>query len=148
MQLCMEEIIFVSARVKRRRWINLQQVEALVGEEYTVLPEYQNAFAQVKMRHNACDWNTLWHRPILPAQKALSEMQQKTLVGFFTEDLRHLSKRRFVPRNLAMADVLLLYERRYFQCLCRCGWRIYLGRIIEKAVIINYSYLAKLPFQS
>lgn len=31
-----------------------QQVEALVGEEYTVLSEYQNAFAHVKMRHNAC----------------------------------------------------------------------------------------------
>ena len=57
MQLCMEEIIFVSARVKRKRtsqpeyW---QEVEALVGEEYTVLSEYQNAFAHVKMRHNAC----------------------------------------------------------------------------------------------
>lgn len=31
-----------------------QQVEVLVGEEYTVLSEYQNAFAHVKMRHNAC----------------------------------------------------------------------------------------------
>ena len=30
------------------------QVKSLVGEEYTVLSDYQNAFTPVKMRHNVC----------------------------------------------------------------------------------------------
>ena len=47
-----------------------QQVEALVGEEYTVLSEYQNAFAHVKMRHNACGLEySVAPAPFLPAQE-------------------------------------------------------------------------------
>lgn len=29
-------------------------MKSLVGEEYTVLSDYQNAFTPVKMRHNVC----------------------------------------------------------------------------------------------
>ena len=65
----MEEIIFVSACKRKTPEQFQQQVEALVGEEYTVLSEYQNAFAHVRCAIMHADWNILWHRPILPAQE-------------------------------------------------------------------------------
>ena len=90
------------------------------------------------------DWNILWHRPILPAQEGAVRNAAETLVGFFTEDLEALEQEAVCTPEFGNGRMFYYYMKEgTSNASAGVGWRIYLGRIIEKAVIINYSYLAK-----
>ena len=81
--------------------------------------------------------------PFYQHRKALSEMQQKTLVGFFTEDLEALEQEAVCTPEFGNGRMFYYYMKEgTSNASAGVGWRIYLGRIIEKAVITNYSYLA------
>ena len=71
-------------------------------------------------------------------------MQQKTLVGFFTEDLEAPEQEAVCTPEFGNGRMFYYYMKEgTSNASAGVGWRIYLGRIIEKAVITNYSYLAK-----
>ena len=71
-------------------------------------------------------------------------MQQKTLVGFFTEDLEALEQEAVCTSEFGKRQMFYYYMKEgSSNASAGVGWRIYLGRITEKALIINFSYLAK-----
>ena len=82
--------------------------------------------------------------PFYQHRKALSEMQQKTLVGFFTEDLEALEQEAVCTPEFGNGRMFYYYMKEVSSnASAGVGWGIYPGRITEKVVIINYSYLAK-----
>ena len=65
-------------------------------------------------------------------------MQQKTLVGFFTEDLEALEQEAVCTPEFGNGRMFYYYMKEGTSN-ASAG----VGRITEKAVITNYSYLAK-----
>ena len=71
-------------------------------------------------------------------------MQQKPLIGFFTEDLEALEQEAVCTQEFGNGRMFYYYMKEVSSnASAGVGWRIYLGRITEKALIINYSYLGK-----
>lgn len=60
-------------------------------------------------------------------------MQQKTLVGFFTEDLEALEQEAVCTPEFGNGRMFYYYMKEgTSNASAGVGWRIYLGRIIEK----------------
>lgn len=70
-------------------------------------------------------------------------MQQKTLVGFFTEDLEALEQEAVCTPEFGNGQMFYYYIKEGSSNASAGGGGVYLGRITEKALIINYSYLVK-----
>lgn len=71
-------------------------------------------------------------------------MQQKTLIGFFTEDLEALEQEAVCTQEFGNGRMFYYYMKEgTSNASAGVGCGICPGRITEKAVITNYSYLAK-----